>query len=135
MKSPSCPRCPEDELNLVTTEPISASELMTGENHPSCGGVVTFEGRVRNHHEGQAVEVLFYEAYVPMAEKVLRSLIEEIKGEWSEVVIQVRHRIGRIEIGEVAVAIAAWAPHRKEAFRACEAMIDRVKERVPIWKR
>jgi molybdopterin synthase catalytic subunit len=121
-------------MDLITREPISAFQLIE-ERHPSCGGVVTFEGRVRNHHQGRSVEHLFYEAYVPMAEKVLQTLIEEIQREWPETLLRVRHRIGQLEIGEVAVAIVVWAPHRKEAFLACEAMIDRIKERVPIWKR
>ncbi len=135
MRLRSCHRCQEDELGLVTTEPISAVGLMTGESHPSCGGVVTFEGRVRNRHEGRKVKRLFYEAFIPMAEKVLQELMEEIKREWPDVSIKCRHRIGTLEIGEVAVAIVAWAPHRKEAFLACEAMINRIKQRVPIWKK
>ena len=69
-----------------------------------------------------------------MAAKVLQELIAEIQREWVDCAVTVSHRIGTLQIGDVAVAIAVWAPHRREAFKACEAMIDRIKQRVPIWK-
>ena len=121
-------------MNLITLQRISATELMAHDSFPACGAMVTFEGHVRNHHRGRPVTRLYYEAYGPMSEKVLRELIQEIEEEWSECVVRVRHRIGSIAIGEVAVAIVVWAPHRREAFQACEAMINRIKQQVPIWK-
>lgn len=120
----------------ITTETISVRALVeagAGE-HPECGGLCTFEGIVRNHHGGKSVNHLVYETYEPMAEKELQKLIDEIVSEWTDVKIQVLHRHGRLSIGDVAVAIAAWAPHRREAFRACEAMIERIKKRLPMWK-
>lgn len=122
-------------MNLITTEPISANALLNNKNFSHCGAVVTFEGRVRNHHLERRVTGLFYEAYVPMAEAVLRELMTEIRKQWPNCIVSVRHRIGAIPIGSIAVAIAVWAPHRKEAFLACGAMIDRIKQQVPIWKK
>ena len=122
-------------MNLITLQRISALELTKYEHFPQCGALVTFEGVVRNHHQGRSVAWLYYEAYGSMSEKVLRCLIEEIEAEWPQCIVRVRHRIGTLEIGDVAVAIAVWAPHRHEAFQACAAMIDRIKHRVPIWKK
>lgn len=122
--------------DLLTQDVISAADLVARRTraYPECGGLCTFEGIVRNHHEGLSVDHLVYEAYAPMAVKELLLLQCEIEQEWPEVHVQVRHRIGKLLLGDVAVAIAVWAPHRREAFAACEAMIDRIKKRVPIWK-
>lgn len=122
--------------DVLTTESIGADELVTKgrQPHPECGGLCTFEGIVRNHHGGRGVKYLEYEAYTSMAVKELQTLKSEIMQEWPMIHVEVRHRIGRLKIGDVAVAIAVWAPHRREAFAACEAMIDRIKNRVPIWK-
>src|SRR5690606_15780619 len=99
------------------------------------GGVVTFTGVVRRHNRGLEVERLEYEAYTEMAEKVMRALCDEIEAELPGCRLAVEHRVGSLGVGDVAVVIAAAAPHRAEAFAACRAMIDRLKERVPIWKK
>lgn len=135
MKLHSCHRLLEDDvMNLITEKKISASEIRNSYTHPECGGIVTFEGTVRNHHAGKSVTRLSYQAYQEMAEKVLQQLRDEIRQRWPECHIEVQHRIGDMRIGDVAVAIVAWAPHRKEAFLACEHMINRIKKTVPIWK-
>lgn len=118
----------------LTRSPIGAGELRRAAEFPECGGVCSFEGVVRNHHGGREVASLAYEAYEPMAERELDRLVAEIEAEWMGARVRVLHRLGHLRIGEVAVAIVAWAPHRREAFAACEAMIDRIKKRVPIWK-
>jgi molybdopterin converting factor subunit 1 len=102
---------------------------------PGMGGVVTFTGMVRRHNRGVAVEHLEYEAYGTMAVREMIRLCDEIEAELPGVRLAVEHRTGRLEIGELAVVIAAAAPHRAEAFTACRAMIDRLKDRVPIWKK
>jgi molybdopterin synthase catalytic subunit len=99
------------------------------------GGVVTFTGVVRRVSRGVQVERLEYEAYPEMAEKVMTELCSEIESEIPGCSLAVEHRVGDLSVGEVAVVIAAAAPHRAEAFAACRAMIDRLKERVPIWKK
>lgn len=119
----------------LTEEEISAAALRGRVLSPSSGAVATFEGTVRDHHEGKAVAYLEYEAYVPMAEAELRSVAAEALERWDVEAVAVTHRFGRLEIGDVAVAIAVGAAHRGPAFDALRYVIDTLKERVPIWKR
>lgn len=121
-------------MNHITLKPINASLLKQRASHEECGGIVSFEGVVRNHHDGKSVTKLYYQAYENMADQLLGKLKDEAKEKWPESHIEVLHRIGELHIGDVAVAIVAWAPHRKEAFLACEWMINHIKRRVPIWK-
>jgi molybdopterin synthase catalytic subunit len=102
---------------------------------PTMGGVVTFTGIVRNQARGAEIEHLEYEAYVPMAESELRKITDAVAARWPQVRLALAHRVGRLEIGEAAVMIAAAAPHRAEAFEACRFAIDTLKKTVPIWKK
>lgn len=99
------------------------------------GGIVTFVGCVRRHSRGREIERLEYEAYDEMANKVLRELCEAIEAEIPGVRLAVEHRAGVLTLGDIAVVIAAAAPHRAEAFQACREMIERLKQSVPIWKK
>lgn len=119
----------------VLAEPLSLDRVVDAVRSPDAGGLVTFTGMVRRHSRGQAIERLEYEAYGPMAELVMRALCDEIAAEVPGARLAVEHRVGVLAIGDVAVVIAASAPHRAEAFAACRAMIDRLKDRVPIWKK
>jgi molybdopterin synthase catalytic subunit len=94
-----------------------------------------FLGVVREQNEGRAVTKLEYEAYPAMAVAEMNRIAVEIAGEIAGVRLAVIHRVGTLGVGEVAVVCAASAPHRGEAYTACRALIDRVKARVPIWKR
>jgi molybdopterin synthase catalytic subunit len=98
------------------------------------GAVTTFLGLVRDHNQGRRVRHLVYEAYEPLAARALARIVEEARERWPSVVLAVHHRIGRLEIGEASVAIAAASPHRADAFAACRYAIERVKQIVPIWK-
>lgn len=102
---------------------------------PSDGAYVLFEGVVRNHHEGKAVESIFYDAYRPMAEKEIGIIVEEVQAGLMDVAIAVVHRLGHLVVGDSSIAICVASPHRAEAFAACRIMIDRIKETVPIWKK
>ena len=99
------------------------------------GAVVTFLGLVRNHNVGRQVRFLEYEAYEPLALKVFERIAAEVTDRWPGVRLALHHRIGRLEIGEASVAIAAASPHRADAYAACRYAIERVKQIVPIWKR
>lgn len=99
------------------------------------GGVCVFVGRVRDHNQGQAIEALQYEAYTSMAKREMLAIADEVADEIADVKVACTHRVGDLKVGDLAVVCAASAPHRDEAFRACRALIDRIKERVPIWKR
>lgn len=122
-------------MQLITTEPISVQDLTKTQDFPHCGALCTFEGLVRNHHKGKSVQKLIYTAYQEMAEKEILRLIDVAKTKWPEIEASVQHRIGTLNIGEVAIAIAVWSPHRKESFLACEFLIDEIKRNVPIWKK
>jgi len=119
----------------IRTEPLSLDELMAAVSHPGAGGVATFLGVVRDVNDGRAVTLLEYEAYGTMAEAELGRILDEIPREIPGVRVAATHRIGALHVGDAAVACAASAPHRGEAFRACRELIDRIKGRLPIWKR
>lgn len=116
-------------------EAPSLDRVVAAVSGPTMGGLVTFVGTVRDHSQGREVTRLEYEAYEPMAIAVMDEIASEIEGELPGVRVAVEHATGVLSIGDVAVAIACAAPHRAEAFTACRAMIDRLKERAPIWKK
>jgi molybdopterin synthase catalytic subunit len=99
------------------------------------GAIATFTGLVRDHNQGRRVRFLEYEAYVPLAVRALSLIVEEAQTAWPAVRLAIHHRIGRLDIGEASVIIAATSPHRADAFAACRYAIERVKQIVPIWKR
>lgn len=119
----------------IRHEAIGLDELHAEIAHPSVGGVVTFLGLVRDENEGRAVTLLEYEAYGVMAEAELGRILAEIRAEMPGVRVAALHRVGALRVGDAAVACAAGAPHRGEAFHACRELIDRIKARLPIWKR
>jgi molybdopterin synthase catalytic subunit len=102
---------------------------------PACGGYAAFEGWVRDHNEGQQVTRLEYEAYEVLALREGTRIVDEARQKFSVPQLLCVHRVGSLEIGDVAVWVGATAPHRDEAFRACRYVIDEVKHRVPIWKK
>jgi len=119
----------------VLATPLALSEVVQVVEGTERGGLVTFSGVVRRQgHHGEVVR-LIYEAYVEMAEQVLAEIAEEMEREWRGVRVAIHHRVGALAVGETAVVIAAAAPHRAEAFEACRAAIDRLKQRAPIWKK
>ena len=119
----------------VQAAPLSMDVLLKEVSSAGCGGVVTFTGVVRNRSRGQAIDHLEYESYVPMAEREMQLIAERVRERWSDVRLAMLHRIGRLEIGDAAVMIAAAAPHRADAFEACRFAIDTLKQTVPIWKK
>jgi molybdopterin synthase catalytic subunit len=118
----------------VVDRPIGVDEVLRAVESPGRGGVVTFTGTVRDETRGRRVLRLHYEAYVPMAERVLARIGGELE-EAHGATVAIVHRVGTLEPGEAAVVIACAAPHRAAAFRACEQAIERLKEDAPIWKR
>lgn len=116
-------------------EPLSLDRCIAAVAGPEMGGIVTFTGMVRRRSRGTLVERLEYEAYGQMAVREMTRLVTEIEAEVSGARLAVEHRVGKLAIGDLAVVIAAAAPHRAEAFTACRAMIDRLKDSVPIWKK
>lgn len=121
-------------LFRVVDRPLDLAEVVAAVSGPGPGGVVTFTGTVRGESHGRRVVRLEYEAHRPMAERVLAEIGRAVEAEHGAAVAVV-HRVGRLEPGEAAVVIAAAAAHRTPAFRACEAVIERLKKDAPIWKR
>lgn len=102
---------------------------------PGCGGYAAFEGWVRNHNEGRQVRRLEYEAYEALAVKEGERIVREAIQKFGIARARCVHRVGELQIGEMAVWVGASAPHRDEAFSACRYIIDEVKSRIPIWKK
>jgi molybdopterin synthase catalytic subunit len=120
----------------IGAAPLSLEEVVAVVEGPGRGGVVTFAGVVRREgHQIPDVVRLEYEAYDVMALEVFAAIAAELEAELPGVRVAIHHRTGPLVVGETAVVIAAAAPHRAEAFSACRAAIDRLKERAPIWKK
>ena len=115
--------------------PLSTDEAIAAVRHPGAGAVCVFLGEVRDHNDGRPVVRLEYEAYASMALAEMTRIVDELEAETPGVRLAVVHRTGSLGVGDCAVVCAASAPHRHEAYVACRALIDRVKARVPIWKR
>jgi molybdopterin synthase catalytic subunit len=120
---------------LVTESPLDTTAMRALVLTPASGAVVVFEGVVRDRHEGHEVLRLEYDAYVPMAEKVLRQVGEAICRDYDIHDIAIHHRTGTLEVGETSLLVAVSAEHRAPAFEAAHAAVDRVKTSVPVWKR
>ncbi|MDQ1128607.1 molybdenum cofactor biosynthesis protein MoaE [Microbacterium sp. SORGH_AS_0888] len=117
----------------ISAEPIGVPLLLASTRPPSAGAIVTFDGAVRDHDEGRGVTALRYSAH-PSAADVIASVAREIAAEFPDVTLAVAHRIGDLVVGDCALACVVSSAHRREAFAACAELVDRVKERVPIWK-
>ncbi|MCE9534120.1 MAG: molybdenum cofactor biosynthesis protein MoaE [Planctomycetes bacterium] len=119
----------------LTREPIDHHALTEAVRQPGCGAVVTFLGTVRDLTGDQVTVALDYEAYPGMAEKKMAEIESDVRAKWPVGEIAMEHRLGRLEVGDISVAIAVACPHRAQAFEACRHAIDRLKELVPIWKK
>ncbi|MDN4073722.1 molybdenum cofactor biosynthesis protein MoaE [Fictibacillus terranigra] len=119
----------------IVTEPILVQDIIDKVIRADAGAINTFIGTVREMTLGKRTTYLKYEAYVPMAEKQLAKIGDEISARWPGSNTAITHRIGSLDISEVAVVIAVSTPHRVESFDACRYAIERIKEIVPIWKK
>lgn len=119
----------------LSEQPLDESAVTARVAAPDCGGVVTFVGAVRDHSRGHDIRHLEYEAYPEMALREMERIADEAAERWPGSRVAIAHRVGHLEIGDLAVVVAAAAPHRGEAFSACRFAIDTLKERVPIWKK
>lgn len=119
----------------VQDRPLSLDAVVSAVQHEGAGAVVTFTGAVRDETAGRRVVRLEYEAYASMADAVLTKLGREVEEGWPGAHLAIHHRVGTLHPGELAVVIAASAPHRAAAFEACRHAIERLKQEVPIWKK
>lgn len=121
-------------IHLVR-EPIDYVALTERVRRPHCGAVATFLGTVRDITGERVTTALDYDAYGGMAEAKLNEIEADTRSRWPVGDIAIVHRLGRMDIGEISVAVAVSCPHRAEAFEACRHAIDRLKELAPIWKK
>jgi molybdopterin synthase catalytic subunit len=124
-----------EPLIILTRDPLDRGALVAAVSHPSVGGIVVFEGVVRDNSRGKQVQYLEYEVYEEMAQQQIRQIIAEAEQRWGLERVAVAHRFGRLEIGEASVIIVVATPHRAAAFDACRYLIDTLKTTVPIWKK
>lgn len=120
---------------LITDEPLDPQTVTRAVSHAGSGAVVLFLGTVRDSFEGAPTEIVEYQGYRSMAEKELRSILNEAEATGDGVRVAATHRLGRLAVGDLSVIIAASAPHRGEAFRACRFVIEGIKARLPVWKK
>ena len=126
-------------MRYLTTAPISwdrVASLNRWASRDGCGAVVTFVGVVRADHDGhRVVRALCYEAYPEMAERLIHQRVDEAQARWSLESVQVQHRFGLVEVGQISVVIVVAAQHRAQAYDASQFLIERIKRDVPVWKR
>jgi molybdopterin synthase catalytic subunit len=120
-------------MTSVTTDPLDVSTHEHVVAGAAVGAVVSFSGVVRDHDHGRAVRELTYEGH-PSAADVLDEVAKEIAADPDVYAVAVSHRVGRLAIGDVALAAAVSTAHRAAAFAACARLVDEVKARLPIWK-
>ena len=120
---------------LITDGPLDPAVLTDRVLASGSGAVVTFLGTTRDHNAGRRVTMLEYEAYRPMADRMLAQVASEMTERWELGNVAIGHRLGRVGIGEISLVVAASAAHRQAAFDACQYAVDRIKQIVPIWKK
>ncbi|MEQ1691589.1 MAG: molybdenum cofactor biosynthesis protein MoaE [Gemmatimonas sp.] len=119
----------------IVDRPIDVARLSSLVEDDGVGAISLFLGTVRNFHDGRDVAGIDYEAYQPMAERELRSIVREIGDATPGLRLAVEHRVGTLVVGDVSVAIAAGHARRAPALAATQLVIEALKQRVPIWKR
>lgn len=120
-------------IAMITEKTIDEAEIRRAVEHPASGAVVIFSGVVRNHDGGLDILSLDYQAH-PQAEAILAECCAAVAAETGLAVAAV-HRVGHLDIGDIALSAAVSAAHRREAFEGCELLVERIKSTVPIWKR
>lgn len=126
---------PDDRHLELTPTAIDHAAVVESVRSHQAGAVVLFLGTVREMTDGKRTESLDYEAYPEMALRQLGTLLDEAETRWPIVRAVVVHRVGHLELGDIAVAVTVSCPHRREAFEAGQLVMDRIKEVVPIWKK
>jgi len=130
----SAPPAPATPPVAISAEPLDIVGLLAGAHHPGAGAVVLFSGEVRNSNKGLAVNFLEYEAYIPLATKLIDEIVEEAHAKWQLHIAIAQHRIGKVAVGDTAVVVITASAHRSEAYAANRYIIDRIKHEAPIWK-
>ncbi|MBF2090329.1 MAG: molybdenum cofactor biosynthesis protein MoaE [Synechococcales cyanobacterium K44_A2020_017] len=125
----------EGDHVAITFAPLSLDEVYSLADDAANGAIVVMSGMVRNQTEGRPVVALEYQAYEPMAIRVFQQIAADIRQRWPITHTVIRHRTGRLAVGDISVLVAVGSPHRSEAFAACQYAIDTLKHNAPIWKK
>jgi molybdopterin synthase catalytic subunit len=120
---------------FLTDRPLDAAALAAEVAAPGRGATVLFLGTVRSSAEDGDVVAIEYSAYDAMAEAEFGRIVAESQQRWPAARVALRHRTGRVPVGEASIAIAAAAPHRAEAYDVSRYVIEETKKRVPVWKK
>ncbi len=121
-------------LTLISRSSLNPARMTAAVSSPKHGAVATFSGVVRSVHAGRRVTGIEYDCFAPLAEKELKRILAEAEKKW-RAKASASHRIGRLNVGEISVFVAAGSRHRPEAFAACRWVIDEIKRRLPVWKK
>lgn len=121
-------------MTEITETPLEPGRLLSSISADGHGAQALFVGVVRDHHQGRGVCAVSYEAFRPLAEKVLSRIAGEADEKWG-VRVAAAHRLGRLDVGEASLAVAVGSPHRAEAFEACRWVVEEIKARLPVWKK
>jgi molybdopterin synthase catalytic subunit len=122
-------------MDVLTHQPLHPDMVRDAVSDDAHGAFLVFEGVVRNHFEGRAVIGLEYEAYPEMVEPFLEALKAEVQEKWPGTEIAVIHRLGRLEVGDTSLLLAASAPHRAEVYAASSHALEAIKAGLPVWKK
>jgi len=126
-------------MGHLTTAPISWDRVIylnRSASRDGCGAVVTFVGIVRADQDGRhVVRALFYEAYPEMVESLIHRLVNEARAQWALEGVQIQHRLGLVEVGQISVVVVVAAQHRAQAYAASQFLIEQIKHEAPVWKR
>ncbi|MBS1664058.1 MAG: molybdenum cofactor biosynthesis protein MoaE [Bacteroidetes bacterium] len=125
---------PAVEVSPLSAESIDMIGLLSGAHHPGAGAVVLFSGEVRDNNKGRSVLGLEYEAYAPLAIRMIEEILAEARSKWSLKIAIAQHRTGKVTVGDTAVVVITASAHRSEAYAANRYIIDRIKHEAPIWK-
>lgn len=117
----------------ITSEPIDCPAVLSSVRDDQAGAVVSFAGVIRNHDLGRQVKAITYTAH-PLADDMLSEVVAGFRHCYGVHAIAVQHRIGHLEVGDLALYVALAASHRAQAFDCIEELIDQIKKKVPIWK-
>lgn len=120
---------------VITSEPIRIDEVVAKVNHPDHGASIAFAGTTREFTHGQKTVLLEYEAYAPMAVKMMEQIGDELQRKWPGTLCAITHRLGKVGVGETSVVIAVSTPHREACYESSRYAIERLKQIVPIWKK
>jgi molybdopterin synthase catalytic subunit len=120
---------------LITAEPLDPEQIAREVASEDSGAILVFQGVVRDNNLGRRVEYLEYDAYPPLAHRMLAEIADEVRARWEVTGVAIHHRTGRLQVGEASLLVAVASPHRAAGFEACQYCVDRVKQIVPVWKK